>query len=88
VKDNVSGVVEVLSANTTINVAVPDALIGSVFGKQVNSDFCSPYVIVYRISHHLLVHEITPSVGVTLLPIISHANLPRLTIARHFLFSQ
>ena len=34
-KDNVSGVVEVLSANTTINVAVPDALIGSVFGKQV-----------------------------------------------------
>ena len=29
------GVVEVLSANTTINVAVPDALIGSIFGKQV-----------------------------------------------------
>ena len=32
-----TGVVEVLSANTTINVAVPDALIGSVFGKQVQS---------------------------------------------------
>ena len=38
VKDVVgTGVVEVLSANTTINVAVPDALIGSVFGKQVQS---------------------------------------------------
>jgi hypothetical protein len=45
-KDNTgSGIVEVLSANTTINVAVPDALIGSIFGKQVqNSPPLSPHL--------------------------------------------
>ena len=37
-----SGIVEVLSANTTINVAVPDALIGSIFGKQVQNTLPYP----------------------------------------------
>jgi hypothetical protein len=53
-KDNTgSGVVEVLSANTTINVAVPDALIGSIFGKQVQNLLPSSSHLALSLETHL-----------------------------------
>jgi hypothetical protein len=76
-KDNTgSGVVEVLSANTTINVAVPDALIGSIFGKQVQNLLPSSSHLALSLETQLYRFTLTcHSYSNSILPDLHHFSL-------------
>lgn len=88
-KDNTgSGVVEVLSANTTINVAVPDALIGSIFGKQVQNSLPSSSHLALSLETHFYRFSLTcHSYRHSILPDLHHFSLSnRLPLPLFFSF--